>query len=149
MIWGDVINSIRRLHLHMTMDLGIDAALFTRDIGISNTEIPMPASVDDFEEWEEAALPADLIDLLPLHPVERALIEGPLLPIQIIRFESAAGIESLMASILALEEEWMEKSRTKSPERQHAVRDFLKAEGIKLGVRAGFRKLASAKEMKP
>ncbi len=148
MIWGEVVNSVRKLHLHLVQEHSLDPALYTRDISIDTTPLPFPDSIDDFDEWDEPQLPQDLQDLLPLHPVERALIEGPILPIQIIQFTTPKEIESLLASILALEKEWMEKSGTFSNERMNATRDFLRAEGLKLLVRAGLRTLTSTKEMK-
>jgi len=148
MIWGDVVNSVRKLHLYLVQEHSIDPALYTRDIPVSGPSIPFPDSVDDFEEWEEPVLPTELQDLLPLHPVERALIEGSLLPIQIIQFKNPREIESLLASVLALEKDWLKKSGTFTPERMDSTREFLKAEGIRLLVRAGLRTLASTKEMK-
>jgi hypothetical protein len=148
MIWGDVVNSVRKLHLHLVQEHGIDAALYTRDIPVSGPAIPFPDSVDDFEEWEEPLLPTELQDLLPLHPVERALIEGRLLPIQIIQFKTPREIESLLSSILALEKDWLEKSGTFTTGRIDSAREFLKAEGLRLIVRAGLRTLVSAKEIK-
>ncbi|MBU6153849.1 MAG: hypothetical protein KGP28_06060 [Bdellovibrionales bacterium] len=149
MIWGDIVNSVRRLHLHLVQEHSVDPALFTRDITLSSSIIHFPGSVDDFEEWEETPLPPDLNDLLPLHPVERALIEGPLLPIQIIRFRNAGQIESLINEILALEQNWLESSGTFSTARMDAARAFLRAEGVRLIVRAGLRNLTTAKDLKP
>ncbi len=149
MIWGEIINSVRRLHLFLVQEFAIDPALFTRDIPVAGVSIPFPDSIDDFEEWEETPLPAELHDLLPLHPVERALIEGSLLPIQIVRFKSTREIESLFEAIGALERNWMEASGTTSPERFKSVQNFLRAETLKLQVRAGLRTLASTKDKTP
>lgn len=146
MIWGEVINSVRRLHLFLVQECGVDPTLFTRDIPISGTLVPFPDSIDDFEEWEETPLPSELHDLLPLHPVERALIEGSLLPIQIIRFKTPREIESLFDAIIVLERKWMESSGTSSSDRLESVRNFLRAETLKLQVRAGLRTLAPTKD---
>jgi hypothetical protein len=148
MIWGELVNSVRNLHLHLVQDFAVDPALYTRDIPVAEVPIPFPESVDDFEEWEEPAVPADLQDLLPLHPVERVMIEGPVLPIQIIRFRNVREIRSLFDAVLILEKEWLEKTGNFSNERIGAVRSFLKAEELKLSVRAGFRVLAPTKELK-
>ena len=146
MIWGEIINSVRKIHLDLASDYGLDPALFTRDIELSSMGVPYPRSLDDFEEWDEFSLPRELQDLLPLHPVERALIEGPLLPIHLIEFQSPEEIHSLYRSILLLERDWLEKTRTSTPENLKFIESQCHAWALRMTVRAGFRKLSPTKE---
>jgi len=146
MIWGEVINCVRKLHLSLVQEFSVDPALYTRDLEVDSDGIPFPEAIDDFDEWQETPMPQELQDILPLHPVERALIEGPLLPIQLIRFGSAKEIDALFGRILRLENSWLEISKTRTPERTRFVEVFLQAQALKLITRAGFRKLTSLKE---
>lgn len=148
MIWGDLINPVRKLHLLFVQEFSMDPTLYTRDIELNGIPVPFPDFIDDFDEWDETRLPADLQDLLPLHPVERALIEGPLLPIQIIKLKNAQEIDSLFAAILSLERAWMIKSATFSEDKMKFAETFFAAEGLKLSNRAGFKRIQALKETK-
>jgi hypothetical protein len=148
MIWGEVINSIRKLHLDLIQEFSIAPKLYTADIELPAGLISFPEPVDDFDEWEEFPLPQELQDLVPLHPVERALIEGPLLPIQLVRFRSRREIENLFSAISALEKSWLEKSGVGSPDKVQFIETFCSVQALKTAVRAGFRPLHPAKEEK-
>jgi len=148
MIWGEVINSIRQLHLDLVQEFSLDPALYTRDIEITPIPIPFPEYLDDFEEWDELSVPSELQDLLPLHPVERALIEGPLLPIQIIKFKNPREIELLFAAVLGLEKSWLDQNKKLSPDKIKFMESFFSVQTLKLSVRAGFQKLATTKDVK-
>jgi hypothetical protein len=148
MIWGEVINSIRKLHLDLIQVFSLSPKLYSADIELPPALIGFPEALDDFDEWDELPLPPELQDLVPLHPVERALIEGPLLPIQLVRFRSRREIESLFSSITTLEKSWLEKSGAGSPDKIHFIETFCSVQALKTAVRAGFRPLHPAKEEK-
>jgi len=147
MIWGEVINSVRRIHLDLVQECSVPAALVSKDAELTDAEIPFPEAVDDFDEWEEIAIPPELQDIIPLHPVERALIEGPVLPIQQVRFVSSAEIERLFASILVLEKDWLSKAKLLTPDRVRFLENAIAVQALKLSVRAGFRSLKPMKEI--
>ncbi len=144
MIWGEIINPVRKLHLDLARDFSVPAALFSKDVELLSAAIPFPEAIDDFDEWDEIPLPPALQDLVPLHPVERALLEGPLLPIQHVRFASVGGIEELMAAILTLEKEWLHHHRVFTEDKAGFLVNFAAATSLKLSVRAGFGKLKPA-----
>jgi len=148
MIWGEVINAVRKLHLDLIRDFQVPQALCTRDLELPEGILPFPRAIDDFDEWEEEPLPADLQDLLPLHPVERTLIEGPLLPIQRVEFETREEIERLFAAILTLEKSWLSQNRLETVDRIGFIENFCTIQTLKFSVRAGFRMLSALKEKK-
>ncbi|NDG85526.1 MAG: hypothetical protein EBX52_10910 [Proteobacteria bacterium] len=147
MIWGDVINAVRKIHLDLVQECSVPPALVSKDLELAPAEIPFPEAVDDFDEWEETPLPAELQDVIPLHSVERALVEGPVLPIQHVRFVSSSGIESLFASVLALEKDWLTRAKLLTPDRVRFLENAIAVQALKLSVRAGFRSLKPMKEI--
>ncbi len=146
MIWGEIINPVRKLHLELAREFSIPHALLAKDIELDPSGIPFPEAVDDFDEWQEIPLPAEMQDLIPLHPVERVLLEGPLLPIQLVRFESASAIERLFAAILSLEKEWLRQHRLLTPDKIRFLENFSAATALKLSIRAGFQKIKPIQE---
>ena len=146
MIWGEVINSVRRIHFDLVAEFGVPLKAFTDDAELTLEEIPFPQSIDDFDEWDELPLPPELADILPLAPVERALLEGPLLPIQQVRFEAIRTIETLFASILRLEKSWLEKRNLSSEDKIRFLENSCAVQSLKLSVKAGFNRLTPMKE---
>jgi hypothetical protein len=145
MIWGEVINSVRSLHRDFVEEFSVDPKAFTRDLEWPDAGLPFPVGLDDFDEWEEPELAPELTDLLPLHPVERSLVEGPLLPIQKIRFTGKDEIDRLFGSILNLEKHWFQQTGNSTPDRIQYLENFLAVQALKLSVRAGFGRIASVK----
>ena len=145
MIWGEIINAVRNLHRDLVEEFSVPPALYAADQELKIGLLPFPEALDDFDEWSEPAFPEPLSDLIPLHPVERALVEGPLLPIQKIRFGSKSEIDSLFASIIGLEKEWFVKSGLGSPDKVQYLENYLVVQALKLSVRAGFGKITSLK----
>ncbi len=146
MIWGDIINPVRKLHLDLAREFSIPPSLFAKDIELDPSGIPFPEVVDDFDEWQEIPLPPEMQDLIPLHPVERTLLEGPLLPIQLVRFSSAAAVERLFAAILLLEKEWLRQHRILTPDKIRFLENFSAATALKISIRAGFQKIKPVQE---
>ena len=147
MIWGEIINSVRKLHLDLIRECSIPTAIVAKDLELGATSIPFPEAIDDYDDWQETELPQDLQDLIPLHPVERALLEGPVLPIQQVKFHSGSEIERLFAVILALEKAWLEKSNLLAPDRIQFVETGIAVASLKISSLAGFRKLKPMKEI--
>lgn len=145
MIWGEIINSVRNLHRDLAEEFHLPVELYSRDLELSPLALPFPEPLDDFDEWLEPQFPDPLGELIPLHPVERALIEGPLLPIQKINFPSKHDIDRLFAHLMSMEKEWMEKTGTSSPDKVQYVENFLVVQSLKLSVRAGFGKISAVK----
>jgi hypothetical protein len=147
MIWGEIINSVRKIHLDLIEECSVPVSLTSRDVELNTSSLPFPEAIDDYDEWEELSLPKELQDLIPLHAVERALIEGPLLPIQHIRFHSFLEVERLFASILTLEKEWLQKSKLLTPDKVHFLENACAVGALKISVRSGFQKLKPMKEI--
>jgi hypothetical protein len=145
MIWGEVINALRNLHRDLVVEFSMKPALFAEDRDLHREIVVFPSALDDFDEWIEPAFEDSLADLIPLHPVERVLVEGPLLPIQKIQFSSKAEIDALFASIIALEKEWFEKCGVASTDKIQFIENFLVVQALKLSVRAGFGKFTALK----
>ncbi len=145
MIWGEVINALRSLHRDLVVEFSVPPTRYAEDRELQRDLVAFPAALDDFDEWIEPTLEENLSDLIPLHPVERVLVEGPLLPIQKIEFSSKAEIDALFASIISLEKEWFEKSGLVSTDKIQYTENFLVVQALKLSVRAGFGKITALK----
>ncbi len=144
MIWGEIVNSVRSLHSSFFREFSLDPKLSTQDVELTSTRnLQFPELIDDFDEWDEFIPEEGLEDIIPLHPVERALVEGPLMPIQKIHFHSKNEIDILFASILSLEKEWCEKVKLASPDRFQFIENALVVQALKTSKRSGFIKLST------
>jgi hypothetical protein len=142
MIWGEVINAVRSLHLELMDQFQLQPKVFTQDIELESAKnFSFPESTENFEEWEWITLPEAVQEALELHPVERALIEGPLLPIEGVRFRDAAQLQGLYEAVFSLEKEWLEKARIASPDKTLVLEQSLKLKWLKLQTRAGLNRL--------
>jgi hypothetical protein len=141
MIWGEIVNSVRRIHFDFLNEFGIDPRLCLKDVPLTTEGFPYPEQIDDFDEWNEYIPSPEVEDILPLHPVERILIEGPLLPIQKVAFHSKSEVDVLFASLLGLQKEWCEKLNITSPERFHFLERYSASNALKISTRLGFFKL--------
>lgn len=149
MIWGEVINSVRSLHLKLVQEFSLDPKLLTKDIELTPANFPYPEALDDFDEWNEIAIEPELQDLIPLHSVERVLIEGPILPIQKVSFHSKNEIDQLFAAVLRLEKEWLEKTRTLNPTLVQFIENDCSLQSLRISSLAGFKKLSSISSSVP
>ncbi len=147
MIWGEVINSVRSLHLKLVQEFGLDPKHFLRDVDLNLSGIPFPESEDDFEEWSEFPLPESLTDVIPLHSVERALVEGPILPIQKVRFHSKNDVDMLFGAILRLEKEWMDKTKTTSADKLLFIENDCTLQALRVSAKAGLSKLSAVRSI--
>jgi len=145
MIWGEVLNAVRGLHLEAVDAFRIAPQTLSRDVELDSArDFPFPESTECFEEWEWMAIPEALQDALELHPVERVLIEGPLLPIEGILIRDEAQWQKLGDAIFALEKEWLEKSvplQERTTDRMAPIEQSLKARWLKLLPRTGLKRL--------
>jgi len=145
MIWGEVINALRNLHRDLVVEFSVPPARYSEDRELKRDSVVFPEALDDFDEWIEPPLEEALAELIPLHPVERVLVEGPLLPIQKISFSSKGEIDALFAAIIALEKDWFQKAGLVSSDKIQYVENFLVVQALKLSVRAGFGKITALK----
>jgi hypothetical protein len=144
MIWGEVVNSVRSIHLGLLEECGVDPQHLLKDVDLKGRELfAFPEAIDDFEDWNEFVPAQALEDILPLHPVERVILEGPLLPIQKIKFNSSREVDTLFSSILALEKEWAEALKLMNPKTQTFLERMCGTQALRLSTRAGFRKLGT------
>lgn len=142
MIWGEVLNAVRSLHLELIEQFQIQPKAFTQDIELEGAKhFPYPESTEDFEEWEWIHLPETIQDALELHPVERALIEGPLLPIERVLIRDEKQFQALQDAVFNLEKEWLEKARLSSPDKLLMIEQSLKIQWLKLQGRSGLKRL--------
>jgi hypothetical protein len=147
MIWGEVVNSVRNLHLKLHQEFAIDPKLFLKDVEINGLDFPFPEAEDDFDEWQEIELEASIQDIIPLHSVERVLIEGPILPIQKVKFHSKNEIDTLFGSILRMEKEWCEKNKISSPDKILFIENDCTLQALRIAAKAGFNKLAAVRSV--
>ena len=136
MIWGEFINQIRNLHLELLDQFSIQPALFTGDVELQSEGFPFPEAGDDFGEWETPALPEKIMEALEFHPVERVLLEGPLMPIQEVVIH-ADQWEKLFQAVMNLEKEWLTKTKLVSPEKLSFIEQNLRAKFLQLQRRSG------------
>jgi hypothetical protein len=142
MIWGEVINAVRSLHLELIEQFQLPLKTLTQDLELESAKnFIYPGSTENFEEWEWISLPEPVQEALELHPVERALIEGPLLPIECIRIRDHAEMQAIYEAVFALEKEWLEKARVTSPDKTLFIEHSLKLKWLKLQTRAGLNRL--------
>ncbi|MBC7397468.1 MAG: hypothetical protein H7333_08490 [Bdellovibrionales bacterium] len=141
MIWGEIVNTVRRLNFDFLNEFSIDPRVCLKEMSLRSDDFPYPEQVDDFDEWNEFIPSPELEDILPLHPVERILVEGPLLPIQKVNFHSKSDVDVLYAAILSLQKEWCEKLFISSPERLLFFEKSCISNALKTSTRLGFLKL--------
>jgi hypothetical protein len=145
MIWGEVVNSVRSVHLSLLHEFSFDPKLILKDVEFSKdpAAFPFPAELDDFDEWDELVPVHALEDILPLHPVERVLLEGPILPIQKVNFTSKIELEGLFITILNYEKEWAKSLKIMTPAMEKFLERAFASQALKLATRLGFSKLGA------
>lgn len=136
MIWGEFVTQIRNLHFELLDQFSLQPAQFTADIELTTDGFPFPESADDFGEWDPPEMPEKIQEALEFHSVERALLEGPLLPIHQVVITNDSW-ETLFQAIFKLEKEWFEKTRLGTPEKISFVEQTLRAKFLQLQRRSG------------
>lgn len=145
MIWGEIVNTVRQFHCDFFQEFHLDPRLCTKETELNTADFPYPTQVDDFDEWNEFIPPPEWEDILPLHPVERILVEGPLLPIQKLEFHSKSEVDVLFAAILSLHKEWCLAHKLSTPERILFLEKRCVANALKIATRLGYLKLNSVR----
>ncbi len=125
MIWGDFIRLLRELHEEMFSYLKIPHSAAEADVTLDASAFPFPRSRNDFsdEEWFGHDL--------ELHPVERVLLEGPLLPIERVEL-TAEAMQALHQAILALEKDWLTQTRRLNAESEKFLESTLQTKWARL-----------------
>lgn len=136
MIWGEFINQIRVLHSEFLDHFPIQPASFTADVELSSEFFPFPESTGEFGEWDPPAFPEKILEALEFHPVERVLLEGPLLPIQEVSLHHE-NWDQIFKAILRLEIEWMTKAKIHSEDKQLFIETTLRSKFLQLQRRSG------------
>lgn len=136
MIWGEFVNQIRILHAELLDQFSIQPSTFTVDVELASEHFPFPESSGDYGEWDPPAFPEKITEALEFHPVERVLLEGPLLPIQDVVLKPNDW-EKIQQAIISLELEWMSKTKLHSPEKQQFLENNIRARFLQLQRRFG------------
>ena len=136
MIWGDFINQLRALHVDFLDAFQIHHSVCSHDVELNANGFPFPNDAGDFDDWIPNRYPPELEESLELHAVERALIEGPLMPIQMVELKEIDW-KALESAILALEKDWLEKNRLFTPEHFDFVCKNLSARFVQLHRKSG------------
>lgn len=141
MIWGEIVNSVRSFNYDFLSEFRLDPKLCLKEMQLAAADFPYPEQIDDFDEWNEFIPGNGLEDILPLHPVERVLVEGPLLPIQKIDFNSKSEVDVLYAAIFSLQKEWCDQLKLTTPERMLFLEKSCVSNALRISNRLGFIKL--------
>jgi hypothetical protein len=136
MIWGEFINQLRALHVDFLDEFQIHHSVCTHDVELTSSDFPYPKDAGDFDEWTPVRHAPQLEESLELHSVERALIEGPLMPIQTVDLKDVDW-GTLESAILGLEKQWLEKNRLFTPDHFEFIRKNLGARFVQLQRRSG------------
>lgn len=147
MIWGEVVEEIRRFHLALAQQVPtLTARPHSPEATLDPSLVPFPAAQDDgdaFDDWDPAPLEGKLGEWIEFHPVERALLEGPLLPIQRIKFTNEAEYARFADAMVGLERAWIQ-SAARPGEIPAEWETELKSRLLRLQTKAGFRQLRQA-----
>jgi hypothetical protein len=151
MIWGEIIQELRLYHHALIDHAPALRKPHSLDLQLVFPESLLPKPTGEMMEWSDSPIYSgpnqliepDLADWLELHPVERALIEGPLLPIQQIRFASTDAFSEFIHALIELETKWLLSIRGL----EHAPKNWeieLRGRILKLQNRAGLTRLRQA-----
>ena len=143
MIWGELINGIRNLHFEFLNQFELPVQVFLKEVELTRENFPYPPSAHEFGDWEPAHFPASINDGLEMHPVERVLLEGPLLPLEQVVLKSETQSSELFIAILNLEVEWIQKVGIFTPEKQNFFEQTIKNLRIRIQAKAGIGRLKS------
>lgn len=136
MIWGEFVSQIRSLHADFIEQFQLKPAQILAPAELNSEPFPYPANAEDYGEWNPPEFPEPMNEALELHPVERVLLEGPLLPIQEVKIENHQWTD-LQNAILDLEKEFLRQTRMNQPEKIDFIEKNLNARFMQLQRRAG------------
>ena len=141
MTWGEVINGIRHLHFDFLNQFELPVQVFQKEVTLLSQNFPFPSSTQKFGEWEAASFPQSIADGLELHPIERVLLEGPILPIEIFSLQNTEQFNELYTAIFDLEKEWLLKTGLYEPSKVTFFEQNLKALQLRAQSKAGIGRL--------
>ena len=137
MIWGDVINQVRSLHLEMISQIKIDPTLILESLSFQNEPFSFPKPSGNFNDW----IPLPVPEILEFHPVERFLIEGPLLPMDEFQFQNETEAAMAFQQIFELEKKWLQALQINSDAFISELEKFWKNEWLKFKNKVGYSRL--------
>lgn len=105
-LWGDIIHELRQFHLDLIQLDPKIATPHSPDYTLYSNAFPFPESSGDYDDWSTQELPQHLERWIEFHPVERALLEGPLLPIQKVFWPTPESFSQFCSALLELEQTW-------------------------------------------
>lgn len=113
LVWGDFINSIRQFHEEFWMKFPFPKKQVTL---FSTFHFP-PTSGEqgDWYPWEPQWVQPEVIEL---HPVDRILMEGPIMPFEVVRLKTPTDVSFLVKQVHQLEREWLAEVGFLKPDSQ-------------------------------
>ena len=140
--WGEIVLTLRGLHLDFFNFSEINFSTFTQNIELSGrSSFPFPTVTGEFQDWDWDDREPPLQEALEMHPVERVLLEGPLLPIEVIQIDSMMQLNQMENILLNLEREWLEKLNLFTEENWNFIVENLKQRWIRVRARSGVIRL--------
>ncbi|MBS1958447.1 MAG: hypothetical protein JST80_03155 [Bdellovibrionales bacterium] len=144
MIWGEVIQEIRRFHLALVEQSPTLLKAHSPELALDGTAVPFPAATGDMDDWNPDHLPGSIAEWVEFHPVERVLLEGPLLPIEKVNFPTDQEFTMFANSIVELEKNWMRRIGPGAANIPSNWEQELRSRLLRLQTRAGLRRLRQA-----
>ena len=144
MIWGEVIQEIRRFHLALVELSSTRLKPHSPELALDGASVPFPSATGDMDDWNEDHLPASIAEWIEFHPVERVLLEGPLLPIEKVNFPTNQEFTMFANSIVELEKNWMKRIGPAAANIPGNWEQELRSRLLRLQTRAGGRRLRQA-----
>jgi hypothetical protein len=142
MIWGEIINATRRLHQDFLDYSHTPLKTFIQDQTLpSSAGFPFPEAAIDYADWEPVEFAnSEIQEALELHPVERVLLEGPILPIQMVSM-NAKLLDNIYLRILKLETEWCQSVQLDTDLNFQFIEQTFAKRWLKVRTKAGFNSL--------
>jgi hypothetical protein len=135
MIWGEIVNQVRNLHADFLDEFHPQTKSFS-SVELEADSFPYPADSGEYGEWEPSPNSHVQMEVLELHPVERVLLEGPLLPIQEVKLQGSEW-NLLEQAILELEMQFLQKTKLHQPEQKEFIQKKLHARFMQLQRHSG------------
>lgn len=110
MIWGELVDQLREVHLGFLDRFGIHPRAFLQECELLCDDFPFPTASEEYGDWSPAEIPEKIAEAIELHPVERVLLEGPILPIQEVRLNQAEW-NRISETLIRLERQWLSQAR--------------------------------------
>jgi hypothetical protein len=142
MIWGDVINAVRSLHLNLMESLSLQSEWFSQEVIFTPVDLCFLPSGGQFTTWKAREVPA----FLEFSPIERMLVEGPLLPTERVTIPNEQALAQLSEQIFILETEWLIQLSNEHREVElepslKILEQLWRSEWLKIQTKTGFNRL--------